>query len=66
VPWNDASSNRLRDWVGLDKTTLYESRVAILPMGLCYPGSDPGGGDKAPRGECAPLWYSRLQADTKV
>jgi len=61
VPWNDVSGDRLRHWMGLDKATFYdESRVAILPMGLCYPGSEPNGGDKAPRRECAPLWHSRL------
>jgi uracil-DNA glycosylase len=63
IPWNDASGDRLRAWMGLDKATFYnESRVAILPMGLCYPGSDPGGGDKAPRRECAPIWHARLLA----
>jgi uracil-DNA glycosylase len=61
VPWNDASGERLREWMGVDRSTFYdEGRVAILPMGLCYPGSAPAGGDKAPRRECAPLWHARL------
>jgi uracil-DNA glycosylase len=61
VPWDDASGNRLRDWLGLDRSVFYdETRVAILPMGLCYPGAGAGGGDKPPRPECAPLWHRRL------
>lgn len=61
VPWNDASGDRLRDWMGLDRSAFHdESRVAILPMGLCYPGSEPAGGDKPPRRECAPLWHAAL------
>lgn len=61
VPWNDASGDRLRDWIDLDKRIFYDQdRVAILPIGLCYPGSQPRGGDKAPRRECAPLWHARL------
>ncbi|WP_395715151.1 uracil-DNA glycosylase family protein [Reyranella sp.] len=61
LPWNDASGDRLRDWMGLDRAAFHdEGRVAILPIGLCYPGSEPGGGDKPPRRECAPLWHARL------
>jgi uracil-DNA glycosylase len=61
VPWNDASGERLRGWMGIDPSAFYdEGRVAILPMGLCYPGSAPAGGDKSPRRECAPLWHARL------
>jgi uracil-DNA glycosylase len=61
VPWNDASGDRLRHWIGIDRSAFYdEGRVAILPMGLCYPGSEPAGGDKPPRRECAPLWHARL------
>lgn len=61
VPWNDASGQRLREWMEIDWSAFYDAeRVAILPIGLCYPGSEPGGGDKAPRRECAPLWHARL------
>lgn len=61
VPWNDASGDRLRQWMGLDRSTFYdERRVAILPIGLCYPGSGKDGGDNPPRRECAPLWHARL------
>lgn len=63
IPWNDASGERLRDWLGLESAVFYdESRVAILPMGLCYPGRDARGGDKPPRPECAPLWHPPLLA----
>ena len=61
IPWNDPSGDRLRSWLGMDRTTFYdESRIAIVPMGLCYPGRLPNGGDAPPRPECAPLWQDRL------
>lgn len=61
VAWNDASGGRLRNWIELDRSVFYdESRVAILPMGFCYPGAGENGGDKPPRPECAPLWHERL------
>ncbi len=63
VPWNDRSGERLRDWLTLDPDAFYdESRVAIVPMGFCYPGRDPRGGDRPPRPECAPLWHPPLMA----
>jgi len=62
IPWNDASGDRLRQWLDLDRDAFYdESRIAIVPMGLCYPGRDAGGGDKPPRPECAPLWQAPLR-----
>lgn len=61
VPWTDASGDRLRGWLGLGWDTFYDAAVvAILPMGLCYPGRYPAGGDLPPRPECAPLWRRRL------
>lgn len=61
VPWDDASGDRLRDWLGLDRDAFYdERRVAIVPMGFCYPGRDAKGGDRPPRPECAPEWHPRL------
>ncbi len=61
IPWNDASGNRLRDWLQLDRSVFYDAAtVAILPMGFCYPGAGENGGDKPPRRECAPLWHKRL------
>lgn len=63
IPWNDPSGERLRRWMAIDRDIFYdESRIAILPMGFCYPGRLPRGGDRPPRPECAPLWRSRLLA----
>ena len=63
LSFNDRSGDRLRLWLGIDRDTFYdESRVAILPMGLCYPGRFPQGGDRPPRLECAPLWHKRVLA----
>jgi uracil-DNA glycosylase len=63
IPWNDPSGDRLRDWLHLDHETFYdESRIAIMPMGFCYPGRLPKGGDNPPRPECAPTWHERLHA----
>lgn len=60
IPWDDDSGDRLRDWLGLDKTTFYDpARVALVPMGFCYPGKA-SGGDKPPRRECAPQWHTRV------
>ena len=61
IPWNDASGNRLRDWLKLDHSVFYDAaRVAILPMGFCYSGAAENGGDKPPRPQCAPRWHERL------
>lgn len=63
IPFSDASGDRLREWMGVPEETFYDERkIAILPMGLCYPGRLPGGGDAPPRPECAPLWRDRLLA----
>jgi uracil-DNA glycosylase len=61
IPFNDASGDRLRDWLGVDRDTFYDaSRVALVPMGLCYPGRLPQGGDVPPMKVCAPTWHPRL------
>ena len=61
TPWTDASGDRLREWLDLDSDSFYdETRVAIVPMGFCYPGVLPRGGDRPPRPECAPLWHPRI------
>jgi uracil-DNA glycosylase len=61
IPWNDASGDRLRDWLQLDPSVFYDdARVAILPMGFCYPGAADNQGDMPPRPECAPHWHERL------
>jgi uracil-DNA glycosylase len=60
IPFSDASGDRLREWMGLSKAAFYDAReIAIVPMGLCYPGRRHGG-DAPPRPECAPLWRARL------
>jgi len=60
--WDDSGA-RLRGWLGIDRALFYdESRVAIVPMGLCYPGRLPNGGDAPPRPECAPKWRGRILA----
>ncbi len=61
IPFQDPSGYRLRDWLGLDEPTFYDpARVAILPMGFCYPGRLPGGGDRPPAPPCAPRWRHRF------
>lgn len=60
IPWNDPSGERLRGWLALDSDTFYdESRLAIVPMGFCYPGKGKSG-DLPPRPECAELWHQAL------
>lgn len=62
VPWDDDSGDRLREWTGLSREAFYDAaQVALVPMGLCYPGKATGG-DLPPRKECAPLWHARLIA----
>jgi uracil-DNA glycosylase len=62
VPFDDASGERLRQWLGVDRDVFYDpSIVAILPMGFCYPGTG-SAGDLPPRRECAPLWREPLLA----
>lgn len=61
LPFTDASGDRLRDWMGVDKSAFYdETRIAIAPMGFCFPGQDAQGGDLPPRRECAATWHNAL------
>jgi len=63
IPWNDRSGDRLREWLGMDRAAFYgDPRIAVLPMGLCYPGRLKNGGDAPPRPRCAPLWHPRFRA----
>ncbi len=63
LPFNDASGDRLRQWMGIDRETFYnETKVATVPMGFCFPGQDEKGGDLPPRPECAPLWRAKVFA----
>ena len=62
IPFNDASGDRLRDWLGVSREQFYNPELfAIVPMGLCYPGKGPSG-DLPPRPECAPQWRAPLLA----
>lgn len=62
VPFDDASGERLRAWLGVGQETFYDEKsLAILPMGFCYPGTGKAG-DLPPRPECAPQWRARIMA----
>lgn len=63
TPFTDASGDRLREWMGVSPQEFYdEARVAIVPMGFCFPGQDEKGADLPPRKECAKLWHEKLFA----
>ncbi|WP_446737828.1 uracil-DNA glycosylase family protein [Rhizobium sp. CFBP 8752] len=63
LPFNDASGNRLRDWMDVTREEFYDARrLAIVPMGFCFPGYDAKGSDLPPRKECAPAWRSQVMA----
>ena len=63
LSFNDASGDRLRDWMGIDRQTFYnESRVAVAAMAFCFPGYNEQGHDLPPRKECAATWRERLFA----
>ncbi len=60
IPWDDKSGDNLRKWLGIDKKVFYDpKKIAIIPMGFCYPGKDKSG-DLPPRKECAPEWHPAL------
>jgi len=60
-PWNDRSGDVLRSWLNLKPEVFYDpDKVAIVPMGFCYPGRDAKGGDLPPRPECRSQWHGRL------
>ncbi len=62
VPFDDASGDRLREWLGVTREIFYDPKqIAILPMGFCYPGTGKSG-DLPPRPECAPAWRKQLLA----
>ena len=63
IPYTDASGDRLRSWLGIGPDIFYhEARIAIVPMGFCFPGYDAAGSDKPPRPECVRAWHDRLFA----
>ncbi|MEL6876802.1 MAG: uracil-DNA glycosylase family protein [Pseudomonadota bacterium] len=60
VPWDDNSGDRLRNWLGVEKSAFYDPTMfALVPMGFCYPGKA-SGGDQPPRRECALQWHQRV------
>ena len=60
IPFDDASGDRLRKWMGINKTVFYDAKkISIVPMGFCYPGSKKSG-DLPPRPECAIAWRQKL------
>jgi uracil-DNA glycosylase len=60
-PFTDPSGDRLRRWMGIGEETFYDaSRIAVVPMGFCFPGLDAKGSDRPPRRECAAAWHDRL------
>ncbi len=60
IPWDDASGKQLRKWLDISDDVFYdETKIAIVPMGFCYPGKGKSG-DLPPRPECAPLWHESL------
>ena len=60
IPWDDDSGRNLRSWLGISDEVFYDaSKVALVPMGFCYPGHGKSG-DLPPRPECAPLWHERV------
>ncbi len=65
LPFDDASGERLRFWLGIDRATFYDaSRVAVAAMGFCFPGYDSKGADLPPRRECRDQWHDGLFALT--
>ena len=63
LPFDDRSGERLRAWMGVSREEFYDlARIAIVPMGMCFPGQDAKGGDLPPRRECRLLWHDHLFA----
>ncbi|WP_026606984.1 uracil-DNA glycosylase family protein [Methylocapsa acidiphila] len=61
LSFNDASGDRLRQWMGVSRETFYdEAKIAIIPMGFCFPGHDANKGDLPPRPECREAWHDAL------
>jgi uracil-DNA glycosylase len=64
-PFDDASGDRLREWMGIGRDVFYDpQQVAIIPMGFCYPGTGKSG-DLPPRAECAPAWREKLLGELR-
>lgn len=62
-PFTDPSGDRLRQWMGIDEVTFYDSgKIGVAAMAFCFPGTDPKGGDYPPPPRCAQLWREPLMA----
>ena len=60
IVWNDRSGDRLREWMGIDRDTFYNSgKLAIVPMDFYFPGTGKSG-DLPPRKDFADKWHPRL------
>ncbi|WP_417855900.1 uracil-DNA glycosylase family protein [Xanthomarina gelatinilytica] len=60
IPWDDPSGKQLRKWLDVTDELFYdETKIALVPMGFCYPGKGKSG-DLPPRPECAPQWHQKL------
>ena len=61
IPFNDPSGDRLRQWMAIDRHIFYDpAKIAVVPMGFCFPGYDASGADLPPRPECAPHWRASI------
>lgn len=64
LPFDDASGDRLREWMGIDRATFYDAaRVAVVPMAFCFPGYDARGADLPPPALCARTWRAEVMAE---
>lgn len=64
ISFNDASGDRLRQWMNVSRDVFYDaSKVAIIPMGFCFPGQNEAKGDLPPRPECRATWHDELFAN---
>ena len=63
IPFNDPSGDRLRQWMNVDRDVFYDAgKIAIVPMGFCFPGQDKRGADLPPRRECREAWHDKVMA----
>ena len=58
--WKDKSGDRLREWLGVDEETFYQSGYfAVLPMDFYFPGHGKSG-DLPPRKGFAEKWHQPI------
>lgn len=66
IPFCDPSGDRLRSWMGIDKTDFYDQeKIAIVPMAFCFPGYSPKGSDLPPPPICARTWRDRVMEELR-